>query len=91
MGGLMGKTVYVQTYVDEATYRALKSIALADGRSIRVVRKAIEKYVEDNRGRVEEAVRSDPIWKAVGVIEVEEDASEKDDWSCLEWQPEGAE
>ena len=76
---------HVQTEVDEETYNMLKRIALLKGKSLKeIVREAIENYIKENRESIESTIRKDSIWKAVGVFEVEEDASERDDWGIAD-------
>jgi hypothetical protein len=80
---------HVQTEVDEETYNMLKRIALLKGKSLKeIVREAIDRYVKESRKDVESAIKRDSIWKAVGVFEVERDASEKDEWESANWQSE---
>ncbi len=81
--------IHIQTEVDDKTYRMLKKIALLRGKSLKeIVREAVSKYVEESKKDIEKATKEDSIWKAVGVFEVESDASEKDDWGCVDWQSE---
>jgi len=81
--------MHIQTEVDDKTYKMLKRIALLRGKSLKeVVREAISKYIEDSKKEMEKATRGNSIWKAVGVFEVESDASERDDWGCVDWQSE---
>jgi len=76
---------HVQTEIDEETYNMLKRIALLKGKSLKeIVREAIENYIKENRESIESTIRKDSIWKAVGVFEVEEDASERDDWGIAD-------
>jgi len=81
--------IHIQTEVDDKTYKMLTRIASLKGKSLKeIVRDAISKYIEDNREELEKVTREDTIWKAVGVFEVESDASERDDWGCVDWQSE---
>ena len=86
-GDKMGTTTHIQTEVDKETHNVLKMLAMLTGRSLKeIAREALTKYALENKRKVEEALKNDPVWKTIGVLELEEDASERDDWGIVEWR-----
>ncbi|NJE60979.1 hypothetical protein [Thermococcus sp. 21S7] len=79
-------TKHVQTEIDENLYLMLKMIAIRKGEPLKnILREAIERYVESEEKNLRENLKTDPIWKLVGAGELEENASESEDWGIVEW------
>jgi len=86
----MSETKIVQTEVDMEVYRTLKVVASIEKKSLKeVVREILKDYAEKRKKKILEEVENDPIWEAVGLLEMDdENASERDDWGVPEWQSE---
>jgi len=87
LGDNMG--IHVQTEVDDETHEVLKMLAILRDKSLKeIAREALEKYAKEHKKEVEKLIQKDPIWNTIGVLELEEDASEREDWGTVEWQSE---
>jgi len=86
----MSETKIVQTEVDMEVYRTLKAVASIEKKPLKeVVREILKDYAEKRKKKILEEVENDPIWEAVGLLEMDdENASERDDWGVPEWQSE---
>ncbi|MPW39967.1 ribbon-helix-helix protein, CopG family [Thermococcus sp. 101 C5] len=81
--------IHVQTEVDDETHEVLKMLAILRGKSLKeIAREALEEYAKKHKKEVEKLIQKDPIWDTIGVLELEEDASEREDWGTVEWQSE---
>lgn len=80
---------HVQTEVNGETHEVLKMLAILRGKSLKeIAREALEEYAKKHKKEVEKLIQEDPIWDTIGVLELEEDASEREDWGTVEWQSE---
>ena len=86
----MSKTKVVQTEVDMDVYKTLKAVASIEKKSLKeVLREILRDYAEKKKKKLLEEVENDPIWEAVGLLDIDdESASERDDWGVPEWQSE---
>jgi phage terminase small subunit len=81
--------IHVQTEVDDETHEVLKMLAILRDKSLKeIAREALEEYAKKHKKEVEKLIQKDPIWDTIGVLELEEDASEREDWGTVEWQSE---
>jgi len=80
---------HVQTEVNGETHDVLKMLAILRGKSLKeIAREALEEYAKKHKKEVEKLIQEDSIWDTIGVLELEEDASEREDWGTVEWQSE---
>lgn len=80
---------HVQTEVNSETHDILKMLAILRRKSLKeIAREALEEYAKKHKKELEDLIQKDPIWGTIGVLELEEDASEREDWGTVEWQSE---
>ncbi|WP_297548130.1 hypothetical protein [Thermococcus sp.] len=86
----MSETKVVQTEVEMDVYKTLKAVASIEKKSLKeVLREILRDYAEKKKKKLLEEVENDPIWEAVGLLDIaDENASERDDWGVPEWQSE---
>ncbi|WCN27256.1 hypothetical protein [Thermococcus kodakarensis] len=78
-------TKHIQAEIDERLYLMLKSISIRTGKPLKeLLQEAIEKYVEIEEKELKQKAKNDPIWKIVGKGELEENASEDEEWGLTE-------